>query len=229
MELAHGPRPSVLSEKTCGKAQAPKPTATAKTTGLLRSQHRYWLEKAEWYELPHVIIFDSWRHLFRLLNETDVALVRQRMHAGQTERAAAASRAWNNELTAMQVAWKKNPTRALRFSNYDSAMRTLYGRSTARHDDESSYVVSRLGREYNLSRLHAFKPYDGHPEATIPLSPNGITHAHTITLMVLCSPRAIMHSPRAYASAPGHVLARTQSSLDVPRSSESLHGRACRN
>jgi hypothetical protein len=137
--------------------------------------------------LPHVIIFDSWRHLFRLLNETDVALVRQRMHAGQPERAAAASRAWNNELTAMQVAWKKNPARALRFSDYDSAMRTLYGRSTVGHDD-ASYVVSRMGREYNLTRLRAFQPYDGHPEATVPLSLNGITHAHTITLMVLGFP-----------------------------------------
>ncbi len=147
------------------------------------------------------------------------------MHAGQPERAAAASRAWNNELTAMQVAWKKNPTRALRFSDYDSAMRTLYGRSTAGHDD-SSYVVSRMGREHNLTRLRAFQPYNEHPEATIPLSPNGITHAHTIPLMVLCSPRAIMHSPRAFASVSG-VCARAHSARgNVPRSSESLHARA---
>ena len=147
------------------------------------------------------------------------------MHAGQPERAAAASRAWNNELTAMQVAWKKNPTRALRFSDYYSAMRTLYGRSTAGHDD-SSYVVSRMGREHNLTWLRAFQPYDEHPVATIPLSPNGITHAHTIPLMVLCSPRAIMHSPRAFASASG-VCARAHSARgNVPQSSESLHARA---
>ncbi len=103
------------------------------------------------------------------------------MHAGQPERAAAASRAWNNELTAMQVAWKKNPTRALRFSDYYSAMRTLYGRSTTGHDD-SSYVVSRMGREHNLTWLRAFQPYNEHPEATIPLSPNGIrtlTQSHS--------------------------------------------------
>jgi hypothetical protein len=120
---------------------------------------RHWLKKAEWYELNYVIIFDSWDMLIDQLLETDLHDLREKMREEQEQRAYDASRAWDEALHAMQEAWRTNPARALRFDDYDTALRELYGLEAIGAHDAASYVVARANREVDMAVLRA---YDAH-------------------------------------------------------------------
>lgn len=89
----------------------------------------WWLQWADYYVFPHVILFDSWAHLAEILRDVDLAAVSAAMreHNAREERDIVA--AWRDVLGALPSrAARAASDAALAGKTFEERMDAIYGR-----------------------------------------------------------------------------------------------------
>ena len=81
---------------------------------------RYWLQFADYYQLPHIQRFSSWDELIIKLSKTDFQTVHESMHKENLRRKADLEAKWKSILSQI------DPNQRLVHENYDMAIKQLW-------------------------------------------------------------------------------------------------------
>lgn len=89
----------------------------------------WWLQWADFYTFPHVILFDSWAHLGEVLAGVDLVAVSTAMRAHNDRQAADVADAWAGVLRALPPRAERDASdAALDGLGYDARMDAIYGK-----------------------------------------------------------------------------------------------------